>query len=29
MNTPRRRKAAGAWAIEIARKPGISLTNQN
>lgn len=28
MNTPRRRKAAGAWAIETARKPGVSLTNQ-
>src|SRR3954453_7528171 len=28
-NTPRRRKAAGAWAIATARKPGTSLTNQN
>ena len=28
MKTPRRRKAAGAWAIAIARNPGTSLTNQ-
>jgi hypothetical protein len=28
MKTPRRRKAAGAWAIASARKPGTSLTNQ-
>jgi hypothetical protein len=28
MNTPRRLKAAGAWANDTARKPRTSLTNQ-
>ena len=27
-NTPRRRNAAGAWAMDTARNPGTSLTNQ-